>query len=109
MSNNINSQNKDNSFISLNSLITINLISDDNQNSNISKYILRKENSGQKLAFKVCKKPLLEYIDLDNSILDPEGCGGVFKGGSENIIVCTKGEKWKELTATILKGNILMQ
>ena len=51
--------------------------------------------------FNAC--PLLEYIDLDNSILDPEGCDGVFKGGSENIIVCTKGEKWKE----ILNGNDL--
>ena len=77
MSNNINSQNKDNNFISLNSLITINLISDDNQNSNISKYLLRKENSEQKLALKACKKPLLEYIDLSESLFfirDIEEC-----------------------------------
>ena len=100
MSNNINSQNKDNSFISLNSLITINLISDDNQNSNISKYILRKENSGQKLAFKVCKKPLLEYIDLSESLFfirDIEECSSIYSKKSnekDNIEISSNEQRF---------------
>ena len=99
MSNNINSQNKDNSFISLNSLITINLISDDNQNSNISKYILRKENSDQKLAFKICKKPLLEYIDLSESLFfirDIEECSSIY----------TKLWNWDNFKKSYEKDNI---
>ena len=45
--------------------------------------------------FNAC--PLLEYIDLENSIINPNQTGGVFNRISENIIVCTKGEKWKEI------------
>ena len=100
MSNNINSQNKDNSFISLNSLITINLISDDNQNSNISKYILRKENSDQKLAFKICKKPLMEYIDLSESLFfirDIEECSSIYSKKSnekDNIEISSNEQRF---------------
>ena len=100
MSNNINSQNKDNNFISLNSLITINLISDDNQISNISKYILRKENSGQKLALKVCKKPLMEYIDLSESLFfirDIEECSSIYSKKSnekDNIEISSNEQRF---------------
>ena len=98
--NNNNSENKDNCFISLNSLITINLISDDNQNSKISKYILRKENSDEKLAFKICKKPLLEYIDLSESLFfirDIEECSSIYSKKSnekENIEISSNEQRF---------------
>lgn len=98
--NNINSKNKDDSFISLNSLITINLISDDNQNSRISKYILRKENSDAKLAFKICKKPLLEYTDLSESLFfirDIEECLSIYSKKSnekDNIEISSNEQRF---------------
>ena len=70
-------QIKENSYICFNSLITLNLISDNNQNSKSSKYMMRKENSDKLLSFKICKKPLFDYSDLTESLFfirDIEEC-----------------------------------
>ena len=73
--------NQDDDYICLNSLISLNILSEnektfknqiqnlENSNENdlnyeYSKYLVRIENSDESLAFKICEKPLLEYIDI---------------------------------------------
>ena len=74
---NDNLSNKENDYICLNSIITFNLVSEDNQNNKTSKYILRMENSDDLLAYKLCKKPLFENLELIESLFyirDIEEC-----------------------------------
>ena len=95
MSKNIN---EDNDYICLNSLISLNILPENEkifkmqmqneENSNISyehyeysKYLVRIENSDELLAFKICEKPLLEYIDIIESIFyirDKEECESIY-------------------------------
>ena len=79
--------NTNNSYIFINSLITLNLISDDNTNNNYSKYIVRLENSDDKLTFKLCKKPLFEYLELSESIFyirDIEECKSIYDANNSD-------------------------
>ena len=78
---------QENSYIHINSLITLNLISDDKPNNKYSKYIVRVENSDDLIAFKLCKKPLFEYLDLTESIFyirDAEECESIYSNKIEN-------------------------
>ena len=93
--------NQDNDYICLNSLISLNILSEnekilkmqiqngensDENNVNYeyykySKYLVRIENSDELLAFKICEKPLLEYIDIIESIFyirDKEECESIY-------------------------------
>ena len=82
-----NSNDSDNSYIYLNSLISINLISDLNSFSNYSKYIVRLENSDDLLSLKLCKKPLEDYIELTESLFfirDIEECESIYDKKDDN-------------------------
>ena len=73
--------NQDNDYICLNSLISLNLISKQNLNNKYSKYLVRIENSDDLLAYKICEKPLVEYIDIIESIFyirDIEECESIY-------------------------------
>ena len=86
MSESIN-QIKENSYICFNSLITLNLISDNNQNTKSSKYMMRMENSDTLLSFKLCKKPFFEYSDLTESLFfirDIEECKSIYDNKEVN-------------------------
>ncbi len=82
-----NTKFKENSYICFNYLISLNLISDDKQNTKTSKYIIRIENSDDLLAFKICKKPLFEYSDLIGSLFyirDIEECKSIYSNKEDN-------------------------
>ena len=91
-----NSEDSDYSYICKNSLISINIISDDNSNNKYSKYLIRLENSDESLAFKICKNPLVEYNDLTESffyIRDIEECKsnyGINGNKNENNEITSK-------------------
>ena len=82
-----NTQIQENSYICFNYLISLNLISDDKQNTKTSKYMIRIENSDDLLAFKICKKPLFEYSDLIGSLFyirDIEECKSIYSNKEDN-------------------------
>ena len=92
--------NSNDSYICLNSLISLNLISDDNSNNENTKYLVRLENSDDQLIFKLCKKPLFEYLDLFESmfyIRDIEECKSIYDtNNSENNEIYCKEAKFSK-------------
>jgi len=62
------SKDKDKSYIKYNSLVTLSILSQEYENSNLGKYLVTEENLEHSLNFKLCKKPLLEYSDLKESL-----------------------------------------
>ena len=72
---------EDISYITYNSLISISVVSEYNDNKNYSKYLIAEENLEQKLKFKLCKNPLVEYSNLKSSyfyIRDIGECKSIF-------------------------------
>ena len=72
---------EDISYITYNSLVSISVVSEYNDNKNYSKYLIAEENLEQKLKFKLCKNPLVEYSDLKSSyfyIRDIGECKSIF-------------------------------
>ena len=62
------SKDKDKFSIKYNSLVTLSILSQEYENSNLGKYLVTEENLEHSLNFKLCKKPLLEYSDLKESL-----------------------------------------
>ena len=62
------SKDKDQFSIKYNSLVTLSILSQEYENSNLGKYLVTEENLEHSLNFKLCKKPLLEYSDLKESL-----------------------------------------
>ena len=94
-----NNIKNDNSFIQYNSLITLSIISEEDENSNYTKYLLTDENLDYSLSFKLCKKPLIEYSNLISSyfyIRNIDECISNF-GISDNKNKKNEGKMGKEL------------
>ena len=69
-------------YIKYNSLITINLFSEEYGNNPFSKYLITEDNLEHSLCFKLCKKPLRDYSNLKRSyfyIRKIEECISVFE------------------------------
>lgn len=62
------SKDKNKFYIKYNSLVTLSILSQEYENSNLGKYLVTEENLEHSLNFKLCKKPLLEYSDLKESL-----------------------------------------
>ena len=62
------SKDKDKFSIKYNSLVTLSILSQEYENSNLGKYLVTEDNLEHSLNFKLCKKPLLEYSDLKESL-----------------------------------------
>ena len=62
------SEDNDKFSIKYNSLVTLSILSQEYENSNVGKYLITEENLEHSLNFKLCKKPLLEYSDLKESL-----------------------------------------
>ena len=94
-----NNIKNNNSFIQYNSLITLSIISEEDENSNYTKYLLTDENLDYSLSFKLCKKPLIEYSNLISSyfyIRNIDECISNF-GISDNKNKKNEGKMGKEL------------
>ena len=62
------SKDNDKFSIKYNSLVTLSILSQEYENANVGKYLITEENLEHSLNFKLCKKPLLEYSDLKESL-----------------------------------------
>ena len=62
------SKERNNNFISYNSLISLCVLSEEYDNSQYAKFLCAEENLEHSLNFKLCKKTLLDYSDIKGSL-----------------------------------------
>jgi hypothetical protein len=80
-----NDTTPDSLYIRYNSLISLSIISEEYENTPTTKYLIAEENLEHSLSFKLCRKPLKEYLDLKESffyIRNKDECSNF--GSSEN-------------------------
>ena len=99
-----------NNYIQYNSIVTFSILSKDYEKTKYSKYLIAEENLDHTLSFKLCKKPLLEYSDLQESLFyirkEDECISNYGFSENENIKKFNKEENISKELGFISKENI---
>ena len=104
-----NSENKNDLSILYNTLISLRLISEHLHYHHHDKYLVRMDDLEQRLKFKLCKSPLLEYYDLKESfffIRDIDECQSIYgHKKSDNSFNSQYFEQYNSLKETGFSNN----
>ena len=104
-----NSENKNDLSILYNTLISLRLISEHLHYHHHDKYLVRMDDLEQRLKFKLCKSPLLEYYDLKESLFfirDIDECQSIYgHKKSDNSFNSQYFEQYNSLKETGFSNN----